>query len=65
MRPVLEGTRIQQQLAEVEALARAWLVRSIQAVCIELAGCNVFYPDMPDITRAVAYGIELDDPFGL
>ena len=37
------------------------LVRAIHTVSIKLAGTNSYNPHMPDITRAVAYRIKIDN----
>lgn len=53
--------RIEKQFIEIDAMSFAWLVRTVDAIRVELTGTNPFYPNMPHVARAIACGIEIDD----
>jgi hypothetical protein len=42
-----------------------WLVRSVDAVAIELAGLDALNPDVPHVTGVVASGVKTYDPASL
>ena len=50
---------------KIEAMAVLGLIRAVHAVGIELARTYPLDPHVPDVTRAVACGIEINHPAGV
>src|SRR5215831_5141599 len=48
----------------VEAMAFFWLIRSFNAIAVELTGRNATDPHMPDVTGPMAHWIQINNPGG-
>ena len=55
------AVRIEQDFVGIEAQAARGVERPVDAIGIDLAGCDAGHEDVPVVIGAVGYGIERDD----